>query len=519
MRCLRTGPAFLRLPLLLLAAVVTTGVSRAGAAERSAPPNILLIVADDLGYHSLGATGQKLIQTPHLDRLARRGMLLTNFYATHLCSPSRGCLMTGLSLARAVVRGNHELGGYEDDAEFGQMPLPANTRTLGTALQHAGYATALIGKWGLGGPGSPGVPTRQGFDFFYGYLDQKQAQNYYPRHLWRNETREPLDNPAFHHHQRFPDDKDPNDPANYAAYQGKTYSCDLMTAEAERFIRAPRRQPFFLELAYPLPHMALQVPDRALHPYVGKFDERPYLGTRGAGYTPNRTPRATYAAMISLLDEYVGRLLVALDASGLTQNTLVIFTADNGAAVAGGAQADFFGCSGTLRGRKGSLYEGGLKVPFIAAWPGVIAPGSSSDHVTAIWDVMPTLLEAAGAPTPGDLDGVSFLPTLRGRPQAQARREYLYWESHPFRVGGEDGAQAVRFGPWKAVRINVHRRSAKPTIELFNLETDPSEKDDVAARHPELVQRAADYMSRRQLGIIPEWNYYRPALATEAPRG
>lgn len=475
---------------------------------------MVLVVADDLGYHSLGVTGQKLIQTPHLDRLARRGMMLTDFYAAHLCSPSRGCLMTGIGLGRAVVRGNHELGGYEDEAEFGQMPLPANTETLGRALQSAGYETALIGKWGLGGPGSPGVPTRQGFDFFYGYLDQKQAQNYYPRHLWRNETREPLDNPAFHHHQRFPADKDPGDPANYAAYRGKTYACDVMTDEAVRFIRTPRDRPFFLEMAYPLPHMALQVPERALELYEGKFEEKPYLGTRGGGYLPNRTPRATYAAMITLLDEYVGRLVAALDESGLTQNTLVIFTADNGAAVAGGAQGDFFACSGALRGRKGSLYEGGIKEPFIAAWPGVIAPGSTSRHLAAIWDVMPTLLDAAGAAPARGIDGLSFLPALQGRETAQARHEYLYWESHPFRVDGEDGAQAVRFGPWKAVRINVHRPSVRPTIELFQIEEDPSEKHDVAAQHPDLVQRAAEHMDRRQLAIIPEWNYYRPAATT-----
>jgi arylsulfatase A-like enzyme len=215
--------------------------------------------------------------------------------------------------------------------------------------------------------------------------------------------------------------------------------------------------------------------------------------------------------MISLLDEYVGRVVATLAAAGLTGRTLIIFTADNGAAVAGGCPADFFGCSGALRGRKGSLYEGGLKVPFVAAWPGRIAAGTTSDHLAAIWDLLPTLLDAARAPVPAGLDGLSFLPALSGRPAAQTAHEFLYWESHPFRAGGEDGAQAVRFGDWKAVRVNVHKRGATPAIELFHLRADPAEQHDLAARHPDLVARAATYLDRRQLAIIPEWNYYRPA--------
>lgn len=479
-------------------------------------PNILFILADDLGYHSLGATGQKVIQTPHLDRLAQRGMMLTNFYAGQLCSPSRGSLMTGLHTGHAQIRGNHELGGYEDAAEFGQMPLAANSQTMGTLLQAAGYTTALIGKWGLGGPNSPGMPTRQGLDFFYGYLDQKQAQNYYPTHLWRNETRETLPNAPFFHHQKFPAGRDPSDPAAYTAYQGKAYSCDLMTDEAVRFIREHRANPFFLEMAYTLPHMALQVPERALARYAGRFEEKPYLGTKGEGYLPNRTPRATYAAMISLLDDYVGRLVATLEENGLAQNTLVIFTADNGAAVAGGCQADYFECSGALRGRKNSLYEGGIKVPFIACWPGVIAPGSNSRHLAAIWDMLPTFLEVAGAPAPANIDGISLLPALQGKRPPQREHAFLYWESHPFRPGGEDGAQAVRFGAWKAVRTDSHKRGATPKIELYDLDADPSEKKDVAARHPEVVKQAESFLATRQLAMIPEWNYYT-AGGSEAP--
>jgi arylsulfatase A len=509
---LRIGSLALGLAVAYAAGGMALGAT-APAASPARRPNILFILADDLGYHSLGVTGQKMIQTPHLDRLASRGLQLTNFYAAQLCSPSRCNLMTSLHSGHAQIRGNYELGGYEDATEFGQMPLAPNQQTMGTTLQTAHYTTALIGKWGLGGPNSTGVPTRQGLDFFYGYLDQKHAQNYYPTHLWRNETAEPLGNAYLNHHQKFPANKDPNDPAAYAGYRGKVYSCDVMTDEAVRFIRGHREQPFYLEMAYTLPHMALQVPERALQPYVGKFEEKPYLGTKGEGYLPNRTPRATYAAMITLLDEYVGRLVATLEEAGLANNTLIIFTADNGAAVAGGCQADFFGCSGALRGRKGSLYEGGVKVPFIAAWPGVIAPGTKSEHLAAIWDLMPTFLDAAGATVPRNIDGISMLPTLRGQSAAQQRHEFLYWESHPFRPGGVDGAQAVRFGSWKAVRMNVHQPKATPVIELYQLSDDPSEKNNVAAQHPDIVKTAADYMATRQLGLIPDWNYYRSAEA------
>lgn len=492
--------------------VVVPGRVAGSEAMNAGRPNILFILADDLGYHSLGVTGQKAIKTPNLDRLARGGLQLTNFYAGHVCSPSRCSLVTGLHTGRAMIRGNYELGGYEDATEFGQMPLAANMQTIGTGLQRAGYRTALIGKWGLGGPNSPGVPTRQGFDFFYGYLDQKQAQNYYPTHLWRNEQREPLGNEPFSHHQRFPDDKDPNDPAAYAPYRGNVYSCDRMTEEAVRFIREHKGRPFFLEMAYTLPHMALQVPERALEPYEGAFEEKPYPGTRGEGYLPNRTPRATYAAMISLLDEYVGTLVRALEENGLARNTLVVFTADNGAAVAGGCQADFFGCSGALRGRKNSLYEGGIKVPFIACWPGTIPPGTTSDHLSAIWDLMPTFLDAAGAAPAANIDGISLLPVLKGDPARQQAHAFLYWESHPFAKGGEDGAQAVRFGPWKAVRVNVHKPSVAPSIELYHLPDDPSEKRDVSSQHPDIVGQASRHLATRQLALVPEWNYYPPAL-------
>jgi arylsulfatase A len=263
-------------------------------------PNIVFVMADDLGYHSLGAFGQKLIKTPNLDLLAGKGMRLTNFYANPKCSPSRCSLLTGLHTGNSLIRENHELGGYADSLEYGQMPLQLNTQTVGTELQKQGYTVGVAGKWGVGGPGSTGVPSKQGIDFFYGYLDQKQAHNYYPTHLWRNEAKENLPNPYFSSHPKKIDIKDPNDPASYNAYKGNVYSADTIHSEAMRFVKDNKDKPFFLAMAYTLPHMALQVPERALAQYKGKFDDKPYLGDNG--YLPNLTPRATYAAMISLLD-------------------------------------------------------------------------------------------------------------------------------------------------------------------------------------------------------------------------
>jgi arylsulfatase A len=465
-------------------------------------PNVVLVLADDMGYYSLGAFGQQKIKTPNLDTLARQGMRFTRFYANQMCSPTRGSLLTGMHTGHGLVRGNYELGGYADELEFGQMPLPANIQTMGTELQRAGYATAVMGKWGVGGPQSTGMPNLQGVDLFYGYLDQKQAHNYYPTHLWRNDTREPLPNAWFSAHPTNIDIKAPNDPASYAAYKGTAYSADLIHQEAMKFIAQHKQKPFFLEMAYTLPHMSLQVPDRALAQYKGQFDDHPYLGKQG--YLPNQYPRATYAAMISLLDEYVGDLMRVLAQNGLQTNTLVLFTADNGAAVAGGCDADYFKCSGELRGRKGSIYEGGIKVPFIAWWPGVVQPGSTSDHLSGIWDLMPTFLEAAGETPIRTIDGLSFLPTLKQQ-GAQKEHEFLYWERHS--ADGNSHTQAVRFGDWKAVKTT---QTDGAHLALFNLKTDESEKHNVAAQHSDLVRQAEGYLQTRRLAVISEWNFAKP---------
>jgi arylsulfatase A len=483
---------------MVAALLLTIGAVQRVEAQQADKPNIVFILADDLGYGSIGAFGQQLIQTPNLDRLARNGMVLTDFYANPVCAPTRGSLMTSMHTGDGLVRGNLELGSFENWEEFGQLPLPPNTLTMGTALQAVGYTTALIGKWGLGGPASTGEPNRQGFDFFYGYLDQKQAHNYYPDHLWRNGVSEPLPGAVASAHQRLPEGADPKDPASYERYRGTVYACDTMTAEAVRFIRNHRDRPFFLEMAYTLPHMALQVPERALALYRGKFDDKPYTGPR---YLPNATPRATYAAMITLLDAYVGQLIQALEENGLLDNTLVVFTSDNGAATGGGADPDYFDASGGLRGRKGSLHEGGIRVPFIASWPGKIAPGGRSDHPLAIWDLLPTFLEAGGNRAPEGINGISFWPVLSGNTAQQQARSFLYWEFMERR-----GEQAVRFGRWKAIRKDTRAHKGESPIELYDLRADRAEQHDVAAQHPELVQRAGQYLGTRKRAAWPAWN-------------
>jgi arylsulfatase A-like enzyme len=461
------------------------------------PPNIVFILADDLGSGELGAYGQTKIRTPRLDRMAAEGMRFTRFYSgSPVCAPSRATFLTGRHTGHAYVRDNHELGGFPDEEERGQLPLPATEPTVAEWLKSRGYATALVGKWGLGGPGSVGVPTRHGFDRFFGYLDQKQAHSYYPTHLWRNEARFPLANAYFSPHQTFTGD--PADPAAYARYRGTDYAIDLMTREALGFIRDNASRPFFLYFAPTLPHLALQAPESAVRAYEGAFPETPYLGDKQ--YLPNRTPRATYAAMVSYLDAQVGQLLDTLKSAGLDDNTLVIFTSDNVATFdAGGAPTAFFNSHGGLRGTKTDVYEGGIRVPFIAHWPGKVRAGATSDHLGANWDMWATFADLVGGAAPST-DGVSIVPTLVGRGRQRAHAA-LYWEFH-----SKGSAQAVRMGRWKGVRSNVKRNPAAP-IELYDLSTDPGESSDIATAHPDIVSRIEQVMRARTRSGIDEWNF------------
>ena len=491
----RISPGF----VLALAALVLGAPSPAAQRAPERPPNIVFILADDLGYAELGSYGQRRIRTPRLDRMAAEGMRFTQFYAgSTVCAPSRAAFLTGLHTGHSPVRDNYGTGTHADDNELGQYPLPADQPTLARALKARGYATAMVGKWGLGGPGGTGVPNKQGFDFFFGYLDQRQAHNYYPTHLWKNEERFPLRNKWFSPHQKH--EGDPNDPASYEKYRGVDYSIDFMTREAEGWLRANASRPFFLYFAPTIPHLALQVPDAALKEYEGRFPETPYLGDRQ--YLPHRTPRAAYAAMITYLDTQVGRILDTLQAIGADDRTLVIFTSDNGA-IPRISPAEFFESNKPLRGEKTNLYEGGIRVPMLARWPGHVRAGSTSDHVSANWDMWATFADLGAAEPPKQTDGISMAATLLGR-GGQRQHQSLYWEFH-----AQGASQAVRMGRWKGIRRNI-LKEADPPIELYDLERDMSETTDVARANPEVVKQIAELMTRsRTPAVLPRWNFQR----------
>ncbi len=446
-------------------------------------PNIVYILADDLGYRELGCYGQQKIKTPNLDKLASEGMKFTQHYSgSTVCAPSRCVLLTGKHTGHAYIRDNYEMGGWERGNTEGQLHMLAGTETVASMLKRAGYSTGVMGKWGLGGPNTPGEPNKMGFDWWCGYLCQRQAHNYYPEHLWLNGRKLELNNEYFSAHQKLPEDADPNDKKSYAAYSGKEYAMDVMTDQALKFVQANKDNPFFLYLPYPVPHVSIQVPEDSLAEYDGAFPETPYKGQMA--YLPHMTPRAAYAAMITRMDRDIGKVLGLIDQLGLTDNTLVIFSSDNGTTFNGGSDAKFFASVGELRGLKCSLYEGGIRVPMIAKWPGRIEPETLSDHVSAFWDVMPTLADAAGIEVPADIDGISMMPTLLGKPKKQKEHDYLYWE-YAKRM------QAVRWGQWKAVRLRPDK-----DIQLFNLAEDIGESNNVAAKHPDVVKKIDEIMTQ-----------------------
>lgn len=426
-------------------------------------PNIIFILTDDLGYGDLGCYGQQVIRTPNIDRMAAEGMLFTDAYAgSTVCAPSRCSLMTGVHTGHAYVRGNKEA------KPMGQLPLPEEAVTVPKLLKRRGYRTALIGKWGLGGPGSSGAPNNQGFDYFFGYLCQRHAHNYYPEFLFRNDERVPLPN-------KVAGDRD--DGAGVATERGQ-YSHDLMAQEALQFVEENQELPFFLYLALTIPHANNEAGQKGM--------EVPSYGP----YANEDWPEAQkgHAAMITRMDGDIGRLLDKLKELEIDGDTVVLFSSDNGPHKEGGADPNFFDSNGPLRGTKRDLYEGGIRVPLIARWPGRIEAGSGTDHVCAFWDFLPTCCDLAGAVPPDDIDGFSILPTLLGRPGQQRRHGYLYWEFH------EQGKkQAVRVGHWKGVRLNVARTPDGP-IELYDLRADLGETTNVAGEHPEVVRRIADLM-------------------------
>ena len=462
-----TTQRIIQLSLSLLMIGVISSIS--GCTAPQVPPNIIYILADDLGYAELGCYGQEKIRTPHIDQLASEGMRFTQHYCGNaVCAPSRSVLMTGKHPGHAYIRSNRPnklpaevLEKY--GMEFpGQEPIPDREVTIGEVLKGKGYATAAIGKWGLGHFGTSGSPNLQGFDLFFGYNCQAHAHSYYPAYLWRNDKKVMLENnPPIPGHASLPETADPDDPASYQAFKGEDYAPARMLDEALNFIRENKEGPFFLYFPSTIPHVALQIPDEELEPYLGLWEETPFTAKDGHGYTPHRTPRAAYAAMISRLDSDVGRIMALLRELGLEDNTLVMFSSDNGTThLEQEVDYRFFESVGPLRGLKGSLYEGGIRVPMIARWPGRIEPGTTSDLPSAFWDVMPTLAEAAGCEVPEGIDGISFMPALLGRDD-QREHEFLYWE-----FTGYGGQQALRMGDWKAVRQNICRRIMKTLLKL-----------------------------------------------------
>ncbi len=461
-------------------------------------PNIIYILADDLGYGELGVYGQQKIETPNIDALANAGMIFTRHYTgAPVSAPARNVMLTGLHTGNSQIRGNHEWGErgnvrsylamLADSTLEGQHPMAQGTITLAHLLQDAGYNTALIGKWGLGAPHTNSVPNKMGFDYFMGYNCQRQAHTYYPVYLYENFNRVYLNNDTVAPHTRLPEEADPYDPASYAPYNLTDYACDVMFDAMSRHLKevSPHKtgKPFFLYWATPIPHVPLQAPQRWVDYYAEKFgDEEPYLGQHG--YFPHRYPRAAYAAMVSYLDERVGQLIQQLKDMGVYENTLIVFTSDNGPSFSGGADSPWFDSNKPFKNEygwsKGFLYEGGIRVPMIATWPGVIEAGSVTDHVSAFWDVLPTFCEIANAQVTVETDGISFLPALQGKPQPE--HEFLYWELHEYQ-----GQQAVRMGNWKAIRKNIFGGNME--IELYDLENDIQEQNNLAAKYPELVSQ------------------------------
>ncbi len=461
-------------------------------------PNVIYILADDLGYGDLGCYGQQFIETPNIDKLAAEGIQFTQHYAgAPVCAPSRCMLMTGKHPGHAQIRGNDEwsergdvwnyIAQLKDPTLEGQRPLEKGTETIASVMKKAGYSTGMVGKWGLGAPNTASIPTKMGFDFFTGYNCQRQAHTYYPVHLWQNEKKLLLGNDTVAPGTKLPKGADPYDEASYSDYYLQTYSPDVMFSELIGFVERNSDGPFFAYWASPIPHAPLQAPKRWVDYYVEKFgNEEPYIGNKG--YFPARYPHATYAAMISYLDENVGKLVQKLKDLGVYENTLIIFTSDNGPTYNGGTDSPWFDSGGPFKSEygwgKGFVHEGGFRVPMIASWPGKIEPGSKSEHISAFWDVMPTLADITGQKAP-ETDGISYLPTLLG--EEQPEHPYLYWEYPEY-----GGQQAVRMGRWKGIRKDIKKGNLN--LELYDMQNDIQELNDVAADHPEIIKEMESIM-------------------------
>lgn len=440
--------------LFLVASLGLIPIAKAEVAPR---PNIIFILADDLGYGDLGCYGQQNFATPHLDQMAAEGMRFTQHYAgSTVCAPSRACLLSGQHTGHVYQRANGDIAFRPDPQDI----------CIARLLKIGGYETAMIGKSGLSCRTKNGsLPNEKGFDHFFGYSGHGAAHRYYPKSLWRNGEKQPL--------------------AGNHGKEGELYSGDLFLADTLAWLDEHQDGPFFLHLSLQQPHADLCVPDRWKQPFVEHFNDEPFAGD---SYRAEPYPKASFAGMVTYLDDTVGQVLSKLRELSIADNTLVIFSSDNGAMSEGGWSRDNFDSSGPLRGGKRDMYEGGLRVPTIAWWPGMIEQGTTTPHISAFWDFVPTACEVAAVDPPADTDGISYLPTLLGRPHKQREHDHLYWEFHE-----RSGKQAVRRGDWKAVRLDVIKNPARP-IELYNLAEDIGETHDVAAEHPEIVAQLAEVM-------------------------
>ena len=433
-------------------------------------PNIVYILADDLGYGDLSCYGQTHFKTPNIDKMASEGMIFTQHYAgCTVCAPSRSSLMTGQTTGHTPIRGNKEV------QPEGQWPIPDSTFTIAEMLKQVGYVTGGFGKWGLGYPGSEGEPNKQGFDEFFGYNCQRLAHNYYPSYLWHNNQKVILE--------------------GNSGNKFEEYAAEMIHQQALQFIEKNKDKPFFLYYPSTIPHAELLLPEKNLNEFRGKFlPEKEFIGAepgdegfRTGSYGTQPESHAAFAAMITLLDKQVGEVLDKLKELGLEKNTIVMFSSDNGPHLEGGADPDYFDSNGPLKGYKRDLYEGGIREPMIAWWPGTIQAGKKSDHVSAFWDIMPTIAELTGTTAPGNIDGISFLPSLLNK-EGQKDHDYMYWEFHE-----QGGRKALRKGNWKMVQYNV-LNPEKTTSELYDLSKDIGEENNVAAENPEVVNELMKLM-------------------------
>lgn len=478
-----------------------TGYS-AGKEINNKKPNIIFILADDLGYGDLACYGQKIIETPNIDALANNGIRFTQYYSgSPVSAPSRCILLTGKHSGHAFIRGNGAWGERGNTRDYrlveenpvleGQYPIPCNSVTFSKILQAKGYSTSCMGKWGLGGPFSEGIPERQGFDLFFGYNCQWQAHTYYPGHLWRNSEKVILDNKLIDLGDKLTKGADPDKKESYSRFNQKDYAPELMLNEALSFIKSNKDKPLFLYFTTIIPHVSLQAPEEWVDKYRKKIgDEKPFLGDNA--YFPCQYPRATYAAMVGYLDYQVGCIVQELKNQGIYENSVIIFASDNGSVTSGGAESTYFEnarpFNQNIRRLKGTVYEGGIHVPLIISWPAIIKEASVSDHICAAWDIFPTICDISGSRHPEGLDGISIMPTILQK-KKQAKHDYLYWE---FPEGG--GQQAVRSGNWKAIRTNT--RSGNLKLQLYNLENDITEESDVAEKYPEIIKQMEDIMKK-----------------------